>query len=484
MERLSEKLVKKIHYPERVLQFGEGNFMRAFVDWQIDELNKAGLFNGSVVVVQPIEQGLAELINQQDGMYTLILEGVKDGQPIREKKIIESISRVIDPFQQREEYLALAHAPDLEFVFSNTTEAGIVFDDQDVLTNQLPKTFPGKLAAFLYQRYVHFNGDKNKGMKIIPCELIDRNADYLKKCILEYADLWQLPESFKDWIEQANQFCCSLVDRIVPGYPRNQVKEIEKELGYHDQLIVVAEHYHLWVIEGDQVLADQFPAEAAGLNTLFVKDLTPYRTRKVKILNGTHTAMTPVAYLMGIETVEEAINDPIIHAYLSALIYDEVLPTLPFEASELKTYTDSVLERFKNPYIKHQLLSISLNSISKFATRNLPVLLDFYQKQQQLPEKLVFGFAGLLYFYRNDQQVLKDDPEILDLINHLWSNFDGSQASALSLVQAVLSKQEWWGRDLTQIEGLVARMAQLLVQFNQDGIKPTLMALLGAKDHA
>ncbi|MBU5594482.1 tagaturonate reductase [Amphibacillus sp. MSJ-3] len=485
MKQLSAKEVKKTNYPERVLQFGEGNFMRAFVDWQIDQLNKAGLFNGSVVIVQPLEQGLGDVINQQDGLYTLILEGMKDGQAVREKQIIESVSRVINPFQQKDDYFALAQAPELEFIFSNTTEAGIVFDQEDLLTDELPKTFPGKLTAFLYQRFIHFNGDDTKGMTIIPCELIENNADQLKKCILQYADLWDLPKEFVTWIEQANQFCNSLVDRIVPGYPKDKAKEIEAELGYADQLIVVAEHYHLWVIEGDQALADQLPVEKIGLNTLFVEDLTPYRSRKVKILNGTHTAMTPISYLMGLETVEEAINDPLINAYLTALLNDEVLTTLPMEADELQAYTNSVLERFENPYIKHQLLSISLNSIAKFATRNLPVLLEFYQKEGKLPDKLVFAFAALLYFYRNEQKILKDDREILDRFESLWLNFDGSKDSALSLVHSVLSEESWWnGEDLTKLEGLEESIADLLIQFNQVGMKSALTSLLGAENHA
>ncbi|SEN53616.1 tagaturonate reductase [Amphibacillus marinus] len=488
MERLSKQIVDKNSYSEKVVQFGEGNFLRAFVDWQIDVMNKADLFNGSIVVVQPIEHGLTELLDQQDGLYTLILEGIKEGKAVREKEIINSISRTINPYQDKEAFFALAKQPELAFVFSNTTEAGIVFEETDIQTDRLPRTFPGKLTAFLYERYLHFHADMTKGLAIIPCELIDRNGDQLKACIEKYIDLWALPAAFLDWLNHANQFCCSLVDRIVPGYPRDQATKIEHELGYHDQLMVVAEHYHLWVIEGDAELAAKFPANQIGLNTLFVEDLAPYRTRKVHILNGSHTALTPIAYLMGLNTVEEAIKNEKISQFLKQMINEEVIPSLPYDQSDLKAYTETVLERFENPYLKHQLMSIALNSVSKFATRDLPILLRYYEKTGALPEKLVFALAALLYFYDgkrgNETIALNDDPEILERFQKWWKTYDGSLESAHYLVSHALRKTKWWGQDLTKLEGLVKQVAEHLMRIDTNGIALALDHILEVKDHA
>ncbi|MFL6555426.1 MAG: tagaturonate reductase, partial [Bacillus sp. (in: firmicutes)] len=309
MEQLNKDLVKDFQtYPEKVLQFGEGNFLRAFVDWQIDVMNKKANFNGSVVVVQPRGFEKVEKLNEQDGLYTLYLQGMKEGKAVKEHTTITSISRGLNLFTQYDQYLALASNPDLRFIFSNTTEAGIAFDENDRLEDRPQKSFPGKLTAFLYQRYNAFQGDRDKGFIIIPCELIDQSGEKLKQIILKYAERWHLGEGFANWIEEGNTFCSSLVDRIVPGYPRDSIEEITEELGYKDNLVVVGEQYHQWVIEGPQSIREEFPAHLAGLNTLVVDDLTPYRTRKVCILNGAHTSMTPVSYLYGQDTVAEAVE--------------------------------------------------------------------------------------------------------------------------------------------------------------------------------
>lgn len=476
-------MVNKAYLPERVLQFGEGNFLRAFVDWQIDEMNSHGLFNGSVVIVQPIEEGLTEKINQQDGLYTLILQGYENERLIKETKLIKSISRAVNPYQDLEAYINLAKQPEFKFIFSNTTEAGIVFNEQDDFNLQsLPKTFPGKLTAFLYERYKFFNGDLEKGLYIIPCELIERNADQLKTNVLKYIKLWDLSDDFRRWVEKANYFCCSLVDRIVPGYPKDQVDVIENELGYHDDLIVVGEHYHLWVIEADQHLKSLFPADRIGLNTLFVDDLDPYRLKKVHLLNGTHSAMTPVAYLLGLDTVEASVYHPHVKKFLECLIYEEVIPTLPYDHKEMETYAESVFERFKNPYIKHQLISISLNSIAKFASRNIPVLLRYVKQKDSLPKKLVFAFTALIFFYqgkRGEEKIeLKDDKEVLLQFQELWTAFDHSTISVEELVLKVLSKKKWWGEDLTEIQGLGRLMTQYLTQITEQGFEKIFASIL------
>lgn len=373
-------------YPEKIIQFGEGNFLRAFVDWQVDKMNKQAGWNAGVVIVQPLEQGLAEDLNLQNGLYTVYLEGIKEGKPLREHTVIDCVTRGINPYTHYDEYAALVDNPEIKFIISNTTEAGISFVPEDKLEDQPQRSYPGKLTALLYRRYQKFDGDRTKGFIIIPCELIDRNGDELKRIVLQYAELWGLEENFIHWLHEANIFCCSLVDRIVPGYPKDRIGEITAELGFKDRFVVVGEQFHLWVIEGPQSLKKQFPAHLAGLNVLVVDDITPYRTRKVRILNGAHTAMTPVAYLYGIDTVRDAIEHEVVGKYVTSLIYDEILKTLDFPEEELRSFADAVLDRFHNPFIEHYLMSIALNSISKFKTRDLPSLLRYVEEQGQLPE--------------------------------------------------------------------------------------------------
>ncbi|WP_383150855.1 tagaturonate reductase, partial [Streptomyces sp. NPDC056697] len=334
-------------------------------------------FNGSVVIVQPLGQGLVEKLNDQTGLYTLYLQGVKNGKAVKEHTVISAVNRGLNLYTQYEEFTKLAENPELRFIFSNTTEAGIAFNENDRLEDRPQSSFPAKLTAFLYYRYQAFHGDNDKGFIIIPCELIDRNGEKLKKIVLQYAALWKLEDQFVNWIKEANTFCCSLVDRIVPGYPRDNIDEITQELGYKDDLVVVGEQFHLWVIEGPQWIRDEFPAHKAGLNTLFVDDMTPYRTRKVRILNGAHTALTPVSYLYGLNTVAESVEHEVIGQFVKELIYDEIIPTLDLSLEELQSFAHAVLERFQNPFIQHFLLSISLNSMSKFKTRDLPSLLEY-----------------------------------------------------------------------------------------------------------
>ncbi|MGZ4160436.1 MAG: tagaturonate reductase, partial [Neobacillus sp.] len=401
MRKLNKDLVQGYQkYPEKVLQFGEGNFLRAFVEWQIDVMNKKAGFNGSVVIVQPRGSEKVEELNEQDGLYTLYLQGMKEGKAVKEHSVINSISRGINLFTQYDQFTELASNPDLRFIFSNTTEAGIAYDETDRLEDRPQKSYPGKLTAFLYHRFLAFNGDKEKGFIIIPCELIDRNGEKLKEIVLQYAALWKLGEEFTQWILEANTFCCSLVDRIVPGFPKDTIGEITEELGYLDDMVVVGEQFHLWVIEGPQWIREEFPAQMAGLNTLFVDDMTPYRTRKVRILNGAHTAMTHVSYLYGLNTVAEAIEHQIIGNFVKELIFEEIIPTLELPVDELNSFADAVLERFMNPFIQHFLLSISLNSMSKFKTRDLPSLLEYFNRKKELPGKLVFSLAALISFYK------------------------------------------------------------------------------------
>ena len=384
-------------YTERILQFGEGNFLRAFANWMIHEMNKKAGFDAGVVAVQPIDQGLINMLNDQDGLYTIYLNGIKNGEAISEHEIIDCIQRGINPYTNYDDYLANAENSDLRFVISNTTEAGIAYNPEDKLDDAPQKSYPGKLTALLFKRFEAFKGASDKGLIIIPCELIDRNGDNLKRIVLKYASDWNLGEEFIDWIEHDNIFCNTLVDRIVPGYPRDKMDTITAELGYKDNLVVEGEQFHLWVIEAPETVKEEFPSEACGLNVVFTNNMEPYRTRKVRILNGAHTTLVPVGYLYGIEKVRESLEDDVVGTYLKEAIFNEICPTLDLPEAELNQFANDVLDRFRNPYLEHALMSISLNSISKFKTRVLPSVIEFIKRKEALPKRLIFFFSLINY---------------------------------------------------------------------------------------
>lgn len=470
------------HYPERILQFGEGNFLRGFVDWQVQVLNEKTDFNGSVVVVQPRGSEKIERLNRQDGLFTLYLQGIKDGKPVNEHRVINSISRGINLQTDYQDYIELAGKEELRFIVSNTTEAGIAFNPEDKLEDRPQKSFPGKLTAFLYYRFQAFSGDKQRGCIIIPCELIENNGEKLKEIVLQYAKEWNLGQEFTDWAENANTFCSSLVDRIVPGFPEDTMDEKTAELGYKDDLLVVGEQYHLWAIQGPEWLKKELPVSGTGLNTLIVDDLAPFRTRKVRILNGAHTAMTAVGYLYGLDTVEEAVNDPEVGQFIRGLISDEIIPTLEGPKEELTTYANEVLSRFANPYIKHYLMSISLNSISKFQARNLPALLDYVNKYNALPKRMVFALSSLIYFYRGkrgqEDIALQDSPEVMEYFKTLWEQFDNSESDFGELSKKVLSEQTLWGMDLAEVPNLSEGVSENLQSIHKNGIALALKELM------
>ncbi|MFL6557524.1 MAG: tagaturonate reductase [Bacillus sp. (in: firmicutes)] len=481
-----QRLNKKIHqtytsYPEKVLQFGEGNFLRGFIDWQFQVLNEKTDFNGSVVVVQPRGNNKIERLNKQDGLFTLYLQGIKDGQLVNQHQVIESISRGINLFTDYPEYIKLAGTEDLRFIVSNTTEAGIVFDPTDQLDDRPQKSFPGKLTAFLYHRFNAFAGDENRGCIIIPCELIERNGEVLREIVLQYASFWNLEEDFIEWVKNANTFCSSLVDRIVPGFPTDSYKEKTDQLGYEDALMVVGEPYHLWVIEGPEWIKDELKVEGTGLNTLIVDDLTPYRVRKVRILNGVHTAMTPVAYLYGLSTVEDSVNNEEIGRFIREMIEKEIIPTLEGPKTELVSFADDVINRYANPYIKHYLMSIALNSISKFQTRNLPSLFDHVEKYHSLPKRIVFSLSSMLYFYRgkrgNDLIELQDDPVNVQFFKTHWEKFEQHELTMKELVNIILAEKRLWGMDLTLIPNLDSTVCTNLLTIYDMGVKEALKEL-------
>lgn len=477
MINLNRNTVKTNTYTERIVQFGEGNFLRAFANWMIHEMNKRANFDAGVVIVQPINQGLIKTLNEQDGLYTLYLNGIRNGKAISEHEIIDCILRGVNPYENHADYLAIAKNPDLRFMISNTTEAGIEYNPEDKLNNTPQSSFPGKLTALLYKRFQIFEGASDKGLILIPCELIDNNGGNLKRIILQYADDWKLGADFVEWINKYNIFCNTLVDRIVPGYPRDKIDAITSELGYKDNLVVEGEQFHLWVIEGPASLKEEIPAEICGLNVVFTDNLEPYRTRKVRILNGAHTSLVPVAYLYGIEKVRESLEDDVVGMFLKNTIFNEICKTLDFPEEELRQFSKDVLDRFRNPYLEHALMSISLNSTSKYKVRVLPSVLEFIKRKNKNPKLLLFSLAALIAFYRGERGEerfsVKDDQSALDFFVTQWAKGD-----IASVVEATLKNTDLWGIDLTQFEGLQEVVTNNLESIIINGMKETLQALV------
>lgn len=447
--------------PVKVIQFGEGNFLRAFADWIIDILNEKTTFNGAINIVQPLQKGMGEMINAQDGLYHVVLNGLENGVPKKETRLITCVNEVINPYQSFQKYLDQAGNPELKFVLSNTTEAGINFNPADADLRAVSESFPGKLTSFLYHRFVTFAGANEKGLIFFPCELIDKNGDALRKCILQYADHWKLPGEFSDWIKNANVFCNTLVDRIVPGFPAAEIKAIQEEIGFDDNLVVTGELFHLWVIEAPEEMDKLFPVSGTGLQVKFVNDLTPYRTRKVRILNGAHTAMVPYAYLRGLRTVQQAVEDRATRAFIDQIIFREVIPTLDLPKEELDSFAGSVIERFQNPFIRHELSSIALNSVSKFKVRVLPSLLRYQREKGTLPQGLVDSLSWLIAFYKmtwqGDTLPVNDVPEVTAFFTNVWS-----AGKPETVVQLVLSNTKLWDEDLSNVPGLSVAVTERL----------------------
>ncbi len=408
---------------EKIIQFGEGGFLRGFVDWMIQKLCDNGSFDGKVVVVQPLKDGMCDMLTAQDCKYHHLIRGV-EGVEISE---IDVISRCVKPYDDFDEYLALAKNPDFRFVVSNTTEAGIAYSDEDRFDDKPQKSFPAKVTRLLYERF-SLGLD---GFIFLPCELIDRNGDNLKKCVIKYAKLWKLGKDFINWIEEKNVFTNTLVDRINTGYPKDEDLELKKT----DKLVNTSEFFHLWVIETDYDLEKELPFKSANLNVIVTPDkLERYRTRKVRILNGAHTSLVPYALLSGLDTVKSCTEDKTMRRHLETCIFDEIIPTLDLPREELIDYAKSVIERFENPYIKHYLSSIALNSVSKFKVRVLPSILEYFRRYGKLPNTLVFSFAKLIEFYKTD--MANDDPAVMEFMK-------------THTVSEILKNTNYWGQDLS-----------------------------------
>ena len=485
--------VKKVYgnYPEKVLQFGEGNFLRAFVDWMIDKANRDGIYQGSIVLCQPIEKGLKDMINAQDGVYTLAMRGSENGKAVENIEVITSVSRCINPYEDKDydALMDLAKSPDLEVVVSNTTEAGIAYHAGDKLTDRPPVSFPAKVTAFLYERYRAFDGAADKGLLFLPVELIDNNGAELKRIVLQYADEWDLGEGFVNWVENANEFTSTLVDRIVTGYPRDEVNYFEEKLGYKDNIIDTSELFNLWVIEGDKKWADKLPVHRTDAHVIWTDDVKPYKKRKVRILNGAHTSTVLAAYLAGFDIVMDFMKDDTFLTFMNDVIYKEVIPTLDLPKKELEDFAAAVNDRFANPYIKHKLLDISLNSCSKFNARCLPSLLGYVEEKKELPKCLTFSLAAFIKFYQGEMKdgaytgtrkdgtayPIRDDADVLEFFSDIWSRLDAD-----GIAQAVLSKTEFWsGKDLTEVPGLKDAVAGYLKEMETADVRTIVERLIG-----
>ena len=444
----------EMEYKERIIQFGEGGFLRSFVDVFIHKMNEQGLYDGKVVVVQPIAKGLIPVINEQHGVYHQFLRGIDDGKVVDECIEVHSISRGVDPHVDYAEFLKLAENPDMQIIISNTTEAGIEYLGTEELTDAPPKSFPAKLTALLYTRF----RAGLPGFVILSCELIDNNGKELLACVLKYAELWKLPKEFIDWVKSENDFCNTLVDRICTGYPRDDAETFAKRIGVEDRLMNTAEIFHLWVIEGHH--EDIFPLQKAGINVIWTDDVKPYKKRKVRILNGGHTSMVLGARLFGLTTVRECLDDPTVSRFLKKAMFEEIIPTLGHEQDDIP-FGNAVLERFANPFVKHQLLSIALNSVSKWRARVLPTILEYREQRGSLPQCLVWSLAALIAFYRTDEA--NDGEEIMAFMK-------------TASVHDILAKQEYWGQDISFLAENVERYYDIM---ERDGMAAAYKAVLG-----
>ena len=442
---------------ERVIQFGEGGFLRGFVDYFLYKLNEKEVWDGKVVVVQPIEKGMCDLLSSQNCEYNLYLRGIENGETVNERTHIDVMSRCVNPYTEFDAYMELAADPDMRFIISNTTEAGIEYLGTEKFTDRPAKSYPAKLTQLLYHRYEL----GLPGFILIPCELIDNNAGFLKEYVLKYAQLWQLPEGFIKWINEECDFCNSLVDRIVTGYPRDEAEELWKEIGYQDNCLDTAEIFHLWVIEGHH--EDELPFNKAGYNIVWTDDVKPYKKRKVRILNGGHTSMVLGAYLYGLTTVGECLKDETVSAFLKKCIFDEIVPTLGNTETDIN-FGKAVLERFSNPFIKHQLLSIALNSVSKFQVRVLPTILEYKEKYGAYPPALTFSMAALISFYRTDNA--NDGEEIMKYMK------DASVAD-------IMAREDYWGGDITGMTAMVENYYNLI---QEKGMKAAYEQVLSEKE--
>ncbi len=490
LKALNKRTAPKSCMPERIIQFGEGNFLRAFVDWIIYNMDQKTDFNSSVVIVQPLPKGMVDWLNGQDCLYHVNLQGRENGKPVDTITRIDVVSRALNPYAQYHAFLALAEQPEMRFIISNTTEAGIAFDPACKFTDAPAASYPGKLVQLLFHRYQYFQGDPAKGMILMPCELIFLNGHHLKECIYQYIELWKDDfgadyEGFKKWFTEDCFVCATLVDRIVPGFPRKTIQAIQERISYKDDLVVQAENFHLWVIEkAENMTTEQmkaeFPAEKAGLHVLITDNEKPYHERKVTLLNGPHTVLSPVAFLSGVNIVRDACQHPVIGKFIHKVQYDELMQTLNLPMDELQKFAADVLERFDNPYVDHQVTSIMLNSFPKYCARDLPGVKVYLERKGELPQGLVFGLAAIITYYKGGKRedgteiVPNDAPEIMQLLKDLWATGDTK-----TVTDGVLSAKDIWnGEDLHDIKGLAELVKKDLDLIQEKGMLEAVKTIL------
>ena len=468
VQPLNQETVSEItRYTERIVQFGGGNFLRAFCDWVVQVLNEEAGFDSGIVLVKATP-GTYPALDEQDCLYHVYLHGIQNGHFVDQTRMITSVNRTVYPYEDGgfDDYLAIARQPEIRFVFSNTTESGIQYVDSDKQTDTPPSSFPAKLTLFLYERYQAFDGADDKGCIIIPTELVVDNATKLREIILQYADLWGLDEGFKTWIQKHNMFCNTLVDRIIPGYPEAQAEDIFDLLGVEDKMLVAGEIYHSWIIEAPQILLEEFPVNkpaSTPLNVKIVDDASPYRIVKVRLLNGAHTSMVPIGFFLDLESVRESMEHPVLGQFIPDLIFNEVIPSIDeVEQDELETFAQDVFDRFRNPNIHHRLLTIALNTSSKVKARILPSLKGYHAKTGKLPQRIVIALGAFIRFYKGEWQgetiPLNDDADTIAWFKQTWDNAESVQ----SVVEVVLSNTDLWGEDYTQMDGLVAGVTEAI----------------------
>ncbi|GGC84090.1 altronate oxidoreductase [Thalassobacillus devorans] len=489
IEDVQRDLIKK-ELPERIVQFGEGNFLRLFIDWMIQQLNKQGLFNGRVVAIQPTPHGkVVPKLDVQDGLYTTILQGIQDGEEKQEIEINSAISRGLNPYEDWKGFLDLAESDDIEFVFSNTTEAGLTYREEEFPDHTSPLSFPAKLTALLYRRFTSKSGNPNAGLVIIPCELVEENGKLLRSLVLRAAEDWELPEAFVSWVNDHNNFCDTLVDRIVPGYPRDTAAEWEQQLGYQDMLMSVGEPFHLFVIETEEELEDRLPFQKGGLHVKW-SDVKPYRDLKVSVLNAPHTMIFSVGYLSGLSTVYEVMEDSVAAEFVDRAIYQEILPNLSADKKEKESFAVSVIERFQNPFVKHQLTDLGLNAVYKYRTRVLPLLNSYTVSNGEVPPAMCFSLAALFHYYKPDsvheghflgkidgkEYKVRDDQEAMDVFIDFWNKDD--QITLKERVNRVLENEKLWGQDLTRLPDMTATIVKFFEEIREKGAKKAVETIL------
>ncbi|MBR3638064.1 MAG: tagaturonate reductase [Lachnospiraceae bacterium] len=482
MNYLNREMIDKKERPVRVLQFGEGNFLRGFADYMIDIANEKGQFDGDIVLIKPIEFGSLERFEKQDCLYTVSLRGITDGKAEVKNRIITSIADTADAIGEYDKYMEYAKLDTLRFIISNTTEAGIVYDENDRFEYTPPHTFPGKLTGFLFERFRYFEGASDKGLIMLPVELIDDNGIHLKECVLKQIDNWNLGEDFKNWVETSCVFCSTLVDRIITGYPKGEDEKLWEEWNYRDELIVTGEPFALWVIECPKDISAEFPLDKAGLPVIYTDNQKPYKQRKVRILNGAHTSFVLASFLCGNDIVLQSMEDEDILKFIQKTIYDEVIPTLTLPKKDLEDFAQAVITRFKNPYVKHALLSISLNSVSKWRARCLPSFLGYIEQKKTLPAHLTFSLAALMAFYtgseirdgalighRGEEEYrIMDDAAVLEFFAA------NSLKDAKDFTEAFLAKEDFFGQNLNEIDGLSDAVSEYLDDIRKLGMREAI----------